>query len=295
MSRKRNPRSPANVTSSSSHNNLPHLTQNPKSPLQSSGKKDESDGSVPKGQSVYGSPPTPAAHPPPPPPARRVPDAIVAKAELIPIDLRACTLHDFKPKVLTRLQLYRLMFHFDPNTKCRPNHSKTSLETAFSTDVAPLIRPFVSAAPPVTPVKMQTDGEDAENDFDPLSRKTTRAMLAEAISKRDPTLNISSSARTDQLLWLYKDVVDPKLPLGDYPEYGNVPRILKGYGVKQLSIEELRHALHVHAPQIFVHTVALTKPCMINMYHRFVSEEPIKSECRLILGYHYTIIPRIDD
>lgn len=234
---KSNPASPSNLPTGS----LTHLNDHLKSPLAHQSTKTGPQANTTT-SNAPNAPPGPSAHPPPPLPAPKfVSDAwVMERVKTIPADLRICLDHDFDQRwsEFTRLQFYRLLFHFDEKTSSRPTQRKDLLTNAFTKDIRPLILPFISPPPPPAPVAMQTDADD-EMDFDPRGQKITRAMLAEVITKKKPTFDISSAGRTEQLLWLYKAVVDPQLPLAKNTEFSYIPRVIKGPRLQQLSIEEL--------------------------------------------------------
>lgn len=283
-------------SNSASPSQLLHIGDNLKSPLeQQSTKPSLPTAASTKVPNLAGSQAHSYTYQPPLPRPKLVSDGyIVDMVQTIPGDLRICLDHDFQLKrsQLTQLQLYCLLFHFNPKISGQPTHKIDSLFDKFISDVQPLISSFISPPPPPPEVLMQTDSNDDDKDFDPRGRKITHAMLAGVITKRDPKFNISTSARTEQLLWLYKDVVDPQLPLAKNTKFSYIPRVLKGQRIKEISIEELRHALQVYAPHIFVHTVGLTKSTLVNMYLKFIAEEPLPENHRLVLGYHYAIIPK---
>ncbi|EGF97281.1 uncharacterized protein MELLADRAFT_70096 [Melampsora larici-populina 98AG31] len=129
-------------------------------------------------------------------------------------------------------------------------------------------------------------------DFDPLSRKTTRQMLVGAISKKVGKFLIPDIARIDHLLWLFKAKVDKDLRLPQKPEFSQRPRVLKEDRLKGETVEELRHALQVYAPHIFVYSIALRPSCLIDLYVKFVIEGNLPPERTPVLGFHYAVIDK---
>ncbi|EGF99540.1 uncharacterized protein MELLADRAFT_112584 [Melampsora larici-populina 98AG31] len=124
------------------------------------------------------------------------------------------------------------------------------------------------------------------------SRKTTRQMLVGAISKKVGKFLIPDIARIDHLLWLFKAKVDKDLRLPQKPEFSQRPRVLKEDRLKGETVEELRHALQVYAPHIFVYSIALRPSCLIDLYVKFVIEGNLPPERTPVLGFHYAVIDK---
>ncbi|EGG09632.1 uncharacterized protein MELLADRAFT_95819 [Melampsora larici-populina 98AG31] len=160
------------------------------------------------------------------------------------------------------------------------------------TDLRPLLEPFLirTSVPPSDTLKPDID-------FDPLSRHTTRAMLCDAIHSRCPGVTIRQDARVDQVLVLYKAHVDPDLVLPFSKEFSCKPKTLAAGKAHKKTIEFLRFSLQCHAPYIFVHSVGLVHPVLVDLYIKFVCEEDVP-EGRVISGYHYSqvsdLMPSVD-
>lgn len=198
-------------------------------------------------------------------------------------------------KKITKPQLYRILVHFNAGTSSRLSHQKQMLISAFKNEVEPLINPFIIESRGVSQVH-QTSGDDMETDdvklpdFDPLSRKTTCQMLVSAIQKKKHSIEIPRSARHEGLLWLYKAYIDRDLVIPSNPRWTQKPRILSGDRLDRETVEDLRFALQVHAPHIFVHSVAMTHPVLVCLYKTFILEEPASASQEMIYGFHYTTI-----
>ncbi|EGG00612.1 uncharacterized protein MELLADRAFT_93098 [Melampsora larici-populina 98AG31] len=187
----------------------------------------------------------------------------------------------------TNLDYHRVLYHFDPKTKSRPSHTKAKLKKDFDDNLKPLLLPF--AIDPPKPDADASETSPPDIDFDPLHRRTTRAMLSQAILSRRPGYSIASDARIDQILILYKAFVDPDLLLPVNREFIHKPKCLTADKARQKTIEYLRFALQCHAPHIFVHSVSLTHPLLLDLYIKFVIEDPVP-DGRLVCGYHYSEI-----
>ncbi|KAH9809556.1 hypothetical protein DFH28DRAFT_1086204 [Melampsora americana] len=235
-------------------------------------------------------------HPPIPPPLApgSFIDPLMSKLQSVPSDLHEFVfqeLNDKAIKKITKPELYRILFHFDPLTKSRPSHSKDALIAAYKRDVMPLVKPHIVVSPPKAPSgdDMDTDGPN-DLDFDPLSSKTTCQMLRDAIEKKKPGVDIPKTACHEGLLHLYKAYIHTDLVVPTNSRWTRKPRVLKGDRVKRETVEDLCLALQVYAPHVFVHSVAMTHAIMISLYRFFVSEEPEKLSYILVEGFHYTII-----
>lgn len=217
-------------------------------------------------------------------------DGFEAKVQTLPDDLKVFLNHDFEAKreKIKNLQYYQLLYHSNQKTKGRPSHKKSKLQEVFDDEVKDLLRLY-TRSPVVILEPMQTE-ESESPDFNPLSRKTTQGMLSEAIRKKAPGVSIPDTARIDQLLWLYKAKIDPGLELPKATEFSRIPRILPVERLAKETAEELRHGLQAHAPHIFVHSIALTPPCLVNLYTYFVIEGELSPDRVPVLGFHYAVI-----
>lgn len=186
-------------------------------------------------------------------------------------------------KKLKKLDYYNIIFLFNPRTESRPTHTKDALKQAFLDNVRPLIQPYIL---PATPVRMETDA--SEVDFDPLNRKTTKAMLSKAIHQKAPKCNIPTTATIEDTLIAYKYHVDPQLPLPAPKRFIKRPRTIPLTRLQHESIEDILLALRYFAPCVFVRSLAMTKSCLMDIYAQFVHDEEPSSP--LIPGYHYTIL-----
>ncbi|EGF97648.1 uncharacterized protein MELLADRAFT_114177 [Melampsora larici-populina 98AG31] len=142
------------------------------------------------------------------------------KIETLDDKLRTIILqHDAEQKLqeITCLQMYQILVHFNPATKSRPYHKKALLTNNFLANVLPLVRPYALPAPTTQP--MQTK-QSIDNDFDPLSRKTTKQQLTSAIRNANPKFTIAPGSRTDSLLILYKAFGIKTYPLQQLPSWG---------------------------------------------------------------------------
>lgn len=211
------------------------------------------------------------------------------KVTSLPPTLRTCLVHDFhdinKHQSVKAAELWRILDHFDPQTKARPTHKKSKLRALFNKDVLPHIQPFILPPPPPA---MDTD-RPARPDFNPLGRTVKREQLREAIIDANPDANIPKSARIDSLQILYKAHVDPGLNIPGYSEYITSPRIVPVEQVQELTMEELRLTLQDHSPKVFVHSTAMTKDVLRDLYIKFVIQDPIP-EGKLIAGFHYSLL-----
>ncbi|EGG02484.1 uncharacterized protein MELLADRAFT_91305 [Melampsora larici-populina 98AG31] len=222
-----------------------------------------------------------------PPNTNKFPDPeISAKILILPHDLRVFLERDFDAKVQTikNLDYYRILAHFNPKTSSRPTHNKAKLLADFLKDVRPHLDHFLidSPKPPPPP-------KGASVDFDPLHRRTTREMLAGAIMSANPKAVILPGSRIDQLLVLFKKHVDPDLILPANTEFIRKPMVMSIEKARQTPIESLRFALQCHAPQIFVHSIAMTRPHLASLYIKFVAEEADTDDL-LVEGYHYSVV-----
>lgn len=217
-------------------------------------------------------------------------ESFEAKIESLPDNLLVFLDHDFEAKRnnIKNLQYYQVLYHFNRKTKGRPSHKKSKLQEAFNDELKEMIKPYIRP-PPVITEPMQTD-EANTLDFNPLSRKTTRGMLVAEIKKKSPGFTIPDGARIDQLLWLYKHKVDPSLDLPKLTEFSRIPRALSVERLARETTEELRHGIQAYAPQIFIHSIALTHPSLVNLYIHFVIKSELPPDRVPILGFHYAIM-----
>lgn len=209
---------------------------------------------------------------------------ILAKVQEFTSEQRLFLAHDFeevshRPK---KLDYYNIIQLFHPNTKSRPTDKKDDLKKVFLDGVRPLLKPYL--LPPV-PVSMETD---TQPDFDPLSRKTTHKMLSKAIEQKSPKFPLPNSATIDDTLIVYKHFVDPGLRLPNNDRFVKRPRTVPINRLKNETIEDLLFALRYLAPFVFVRSLAMNKPCLVDLYTKFVHDET--PSIPLILGFHYTIL-----
>lgn len=212
------------------------------------------------------------------------------KVQTLPNDLKPFLCHDWKTNRkhnLTKLKYYSILYHFDPATTARPNIKKELLENNFKLNLLPQLQPFCT--PPPSSNVMETD-EDQE-DYNPLHRTTTIAMLVNTIHSINPTVNVSPAALKDEVLVLYKHYVNPNLSLNQTSSYTTIPRTVKSAFVPKLSTQAIRHALQCQYPELFLNTPVLRLSHYISLYRLFIiEEEPKSDEEDLVEGYHYWII-----
>lgn len=225
----------------------------------------------------------PPANPKPQPTFTQTTNADWLKIETLDDELKIFLNGNTDQDSVTALKLYRIIVHFHPNTPARPNHQKDKLWDKFISDVFPLIKPHLL---PPAPAPMQT--ESSAFDFDPLNRKTTRKQLADSVHAVNPKLSVPSSTPRDRLLVLYKVFIDKDLNLPWLTEYLKVPKAVPRQHVQRLCMEELRMILQDQAPHVFIHLGPMTLGVLVNLYIRFVCEEPVSDDL-LVRGFHYSL------
>ncbi|EGG08503.1 uncharacterized protein MELLADRAFT_84682 [Melampsora larici-populina 98AG31] len=253
-----------------------------------------SGGNKPPNQASSNPPPLPHGQPPAPPGTK--PDlseqsgtnAVYFKVQSLSDDLRGFLCHDYKEKKQSfkNLDYYRIFIvHFDPGTTARPTNRKDKLIERFEAKVLPLIKTYQFPAPPIP---MQTD-QPSRKDFNPLARRTKRADLVHAILQAKPKTVIPTSARGDGLLYLYKEHVDPDLVIPGYTKFIKPPNVVRRAEVNTLFMEDLRLTLQDQAPHVFVHSIPMTHPVLVNLYIKFVLEEEVEPGL-LVCGFHYSLL-----
>ncbi|EGF99331.1 uncharacterized protein MELLADRAFT_94676 [Melampsora larici-populina 98AG31] len=185
---------------------------------------------------------------------------------------------------ITSLKLYRILVHFNPKTKHRPNTLKEILWNAFISDVFPLLKPHMLPSPPAP-----MESEFLYNDFNPLSKKTTRKQLTDTIHSVVPKFGIPGSSTRDRILIVYKAFVDKDLKLPWLTEFIKPPNVVSKARVGDLSMEELRMTLQERAPHVFIHSGPMSLGVLINLYIKFVIEDPV-AEDLLVRGFHYSLL-----
>lgn len=232
--------------------------------------------------------------PPPHPPRRSFLDPNLIKLQTISDDLRPYSKSEWDLKIIkkiTKPEIYRIILHFNPETKSCPTQLKTLLIDAYTKEVKPLIEHYYLPSQRTAGDAMETEPmSKLVQDFDPLSSKTTCQMLRAAIESRAPDLEIPKSARREGLLWLYKAYVDHDILIPKDSRWTFPPRVLAVDRLKRETIDDLRFALQTHAPHVFVHSVAMVHPVMVSLYQQFVRDEPESVSYKAVEGFHYSII-----
>lgn len=185
---------------------------------------------------------------------------------------------------ITSLKLYRILVHFNPGTKLRPTTLKQILWDTFISDVFPLLKPHMLPPPPAP-----MDDDSWKNDFNPLSKKTTRMQLSSAVHSVNPKFGIPGGTPRDRILVVYKALVDKDLFLPWLTEYIRPPKIVSRGRIQQLNMEELRMTLQQHAPHVFIHLGPMTLSVLVNLYIKFVIEDEVAEDV-LVRGFHYSLL-----
>lgn len=219
-------------------------------------------------------------------------NAVWIKLQTLDDDLKIFLLHGVEKSSdgVTCLKIYRILVHFNPKTKARPHHLKDKLWDEFTKDVLPLLKNHMTPPPQAS---MQTDPSSFD-DFNPLNRKTTRQQLIDAVRSVNKRISIPATSPRDRLLVLYKAFIDKDLQLGWLTEFIKSPNIVKQERVKDLSMEELRMTLQVHAPHVFIHLGPMNLSVLMNLYIRFVIEEQVSDDL-LVKGFHYSLFYKSAD
>ncbi|EGG10881.1 uncharacterized protein MELLADRAFT_92228 [Melampsora larici-populina 98AG31] len=217
---------------------------------------------------------------------------LYAKVKTLHDSLHPFLCHDWESNDtynLTSLKYYNVLLHFNPNTKARPTKLKKILIDMFKTELLPQLAPFCIPPPAPLSSQMETDQEDI--DFDPLDRRTTVAMLSDAIRSQSSRVSISSVALKDEVLALYKHYVNPYLAGLKKSTYTRKPNIVSSNRLDKLTTHQIRHALQAHHPEVFVNCPVLKISHYKALYRKFVMDEPkLAKEEDLVEGYHYWII-----
>lgn len=224
-------------------------------------------------------------------------DVLLSKIKNVDLDLRPFLKEELNEKMkkkITKIQLYRILIHFNPLTTARPTHPKPSLVSNYKNEVEDLIQPYFSRFDSQAhdhPIdRMETDEQTKYPDFDPLSRKTTCQMLVSAIERRVPGIDIPKSARHEGLLWLYKAHIDRDLVIPPNPRWTQKPRTMSSDRLQRETVEDLCFALQVHAPHIFIHSVGMIHWVLVCLYKQFVLEDSESVSQKIVCGFHYSII-----
>lgn len=194
--------------------------------------------------------------------------------------------HKKQLKSITKIQIYRVLLHFNPQTASQYAHPKSQLYKAFENELLPHLKAFQL---PPAPASMQVDETLISKDFNPLGRRTTRKMLYDTIIKKTPGCDIPSSSRLDGLRLLYQAHVDPNLIIPGQTATVRKPRVVSTNKLDDMDMEDLRLALQSHAPRVFVHSTPMSHKVLRNLYIKFVLEEEVPP-LLLVRGFHYSII-----
>lgn len=189
---------------------------------------------------------------------------------------------------VTSLKLYRILVHFNPKTSSRPGNLKALLWDAYLKEVYPLLKPHLAPEPPA-PMESQS----STIDFNPLHRKTTQQHLITAVHLIVPKFVIPSASPRDRLLVLYKAFVDRDLHLPWLTDFIEAPNVVGRDRISQLNMEELRMTLQQQAPHVFIHLSSMSLPVLINLYIKFVIEEPVADDV-LVKGFHYSLFEQAE-
>ncbi|EGG00617.1 uncharacterized protein MELLADRAFT_93113 [Melampsora larici-populina 98AG31] len=255
------------------------------------GKKKKSPGNSPVDQGTShdsklapGLPPMPGSDQPPPPSSLPHESSIKVsgglsnetyyKIQSMTSEMRVFLEHDFESKweSVKCYDYYRILLHFNPATKSRPNHKKILLYNAFKEKVYPILKPYML---PPQPIPMQTEST-ARRDFNPLSRRVKKDQLATAILDSRPITVIPAGADIRGLLYLYREHVDKDLIIPGDSEFIRTPSVVHRDMVKDLVMEELRMTLQERAPHVYIHSVPMSHTVLVNLYIMFVLGEPVE-------------------
>ncbi|EGG04296.1 uncharacterized protein MELLADRAFT_89530 [Melampsora larici-populina 98AG31] len=218
------------------------------------------------------------------------------KVQSLHVSLHPFLYHDWESNGaynLTSLKYYNILLHFNPSTKARPNKNKKILIDMFKSDLLPQLAPFCTSptAAPTSYAMDTDDDQDTDTDFDPLDRRTTIAMLCDAIRSKNSRVNISSVALKDEVLALYKHFVNPFLQGLQKSSYTSKPNVVSSKRLEKLTSHQIRHALQAHHPEVFVNCPVLKVSHYKALYRKFVIEDKkLDTEEELVEGYHYWII-----
>lgn len=212
--------------------------------------------------------------------------------QTLPEDLQVFLSQDYtlKKVEIKKMEYYRVLLHFNPATKARFCHLKVDLEHGFEEELLPRLKPFISSHPS-SPSPM--DEEHNHRDFDPMSASTTRRMLQNFLKSRVPTVKVPTHTSLSGLRLLYKQHIDTDLPVAREPHFTRTPRILKLSALKGQTIQHLQFALQCHAPEVFIHTMGMTRPVCLALYNKFLLEGIVEPGS-LIEGLHYSIITDLE-
>ncbi|EGG10124.1 uncharacterized protein MELLADRAFT_94493 [Melampsora larici-populina 98AG31] len=236
--------------------------------------------------------------PPPPPPhessikvSGELSNKIYYKIQSMTSDMRVFLQHDFESKweLIKCYDYYRILLHFHPATKSRPNHKKLLLYNAFKDKVYPILKPYMLPPPPIP---MQTESA-ARRDFNPLSRRVKKEQLSTVILDSRPITVIPAGADIRGLLYLYREHVDKDLNIPGDSEFIRTPSVVPRDLVKDLVMEELRMTLQERAPHVFIHSVPMSHTVLANLYIMFVLGEPVEPES--LIEWHRVYVHKSAD
>lgn len=242
-------------------------------------------------------PPTPSKPPPPPPDqvsfnplpniSYETSNGNWYKIQSMSPEMRVFLQHDFDSKweSIKCYEYYRILLHFNPQTKSRAHHRKFVLYQAFKDTVYPILKPHLPPAPP-SPMKPEYT---VRKDFHPLSRRVKKEQLITAILDARPRTVIPKTSDTGSLLYLYRAHVDNDLQIPGESEFVRPPKVVPCELVGDLLMEELRMTLQDCAPHVFIHSTPMSHAVLVNLYMMFVLDEPVASGM-LVRGFHYSLL-----
>lgn len=209
---------------------------------------------------------------------------------------------DFDPNKATCPQLRKVMAHFEIEAKYRRTTAyKADLVENYKEKVLPMIRPFLGPSNSSNAITVDLPQDIVKLDLD--SNLTTKSKLRNELRTHVPTLSTNSQMNRPELIRAYRKsiLLETPEPTGADSTQGSTstsqstnkrftsdPLIWTHAELLEKRRDDIRFALQVHRPQIFIPTKCITLAICTRIYEKFILNMEVNSDV-LIEGVHYYV------
>ncbi|KAH9815070.1 hypothetical protein DFH28DRAFT_928190 [Melampsora americana] len=213
-------------------------------------------------------------------------------------DLKKFLDPDLDPRKATCPQLRKVMAHFEIEAKYRRSNAlKEDLVENYTKRLLPIIRPMLGEPKSTNAIMIDTQ-DIPKLDLD--SNLTTKRKLRCELAKHVPTLETNSEMSRPELLRLYQNSIlleqpdqptqgltmSPSTSKSTDTRYTADPPVWTHAELLEKRRDDIRFALQVHKPHIFIPTKCITLTICQRIYEKFVLNMEVNTDV-IIEGVHY--------
>lgn len=212
--------------------------------------------------------------------------------QAIPSHLTIFMNPDLDPRKTTCPKLREILRHF--SIAFKSGALKADLVKAYNDELTPILRLFLSPGKATDEIEIDTPRQLVKLDL--AAKSTTKKKLRAELEQHAPTTHTTTDMDRPELIRLYKKHVLLEKPTEGSssiitdPRFTTVPEVWTHQELLGKRRDDIRFALQVHRPNIFIPTKFVTVNTCARIYEKFILTMHVEEDF-ITEGVHYFVRP----